>query len=639
MCDSPSKELLAAVRSKIDIAFGEKHASPRKVCKHVSIELPIEEERYDKHTDLSQGVFVNCSPEKKNLKAPKFSESHPRNPKLSEIRSESIDFDCDLDSLASDDLMCDEHFFDDDDEAFLSKSAGHADLHEKSYKSGRLASRERSSSFEEKLEKRGSLRKKKKQGSYGSLPRVPKKKEETTSVDTLDELNQLMGNDKLTQRLRHLQSATRGRSHSSPSTFRPPRQLSMPIDDGDTVEIDYNSYSHMITEMTSVKTMLLRLKRVIQSSETMSPFDTSFKSSSSPLCTPCHSEPTSPVGAYKKLPPGYSLETLYQENQELRLKVLQFESKEEAWNSQREDKDREINSLKEQLRQFTQQTNKETCETAVQTDYVQSGESRFKRHQSLPPHQSPSKKDPAVQRSTSSITPQSAYIVPQQSANSVSKPTTEPQTNSRQASRLIKPQVQQNKFSPSIMALQNSKLQSTKYNAKAKNKESNLDSQKDNPMQGVTELQMQPRTDIVQNRLVEEPSARPNGDRKPPAEVSVVVQSSKSQTSSTPVISSSKHNSAHSQAKELNNVKDNTAKKNTSKVPIFHPRRSKQSPLADSPLNNELSSTLTLTNNEEQPSIDYPTPKNANKVRQPTETSSSGGRKKSRLPKPKSYNY
>ena len=49
-----------------------------------------------------------------------------------------------------------------------------------------------------------------------------------------------------------------------PRTLRPPRQPSITDEDVEPVEIDANSYRHMVQDLTNFKTSLLRLKRVIQ---------------------------------------------------------------------------------------------------------------------------------------------------------------------------------------------------------------------------------------------------------------------------------------------------------------------------------------------------------------------------------------
>ncbi|XP_077999105.1 uncharacterized protein LOC144452005 isoform X2 [Glandiceps talaboti] len=646
------EELVTMVRNKIDNAFNNKMnertpgghdklehqyltAKPPKPTKHVSIDLPVKDakfsdKRHCRPKPESPGVMT---PEKVKYKQCQTPDRYVKHPKFSELRSESLDFDsCDLDSLASDDLMFDDHFLDDDEDAFLSKSAGAMEMQDKMWKPVRYGCRERSASFEERLEKRGSLKKKKaQQGSYGSLPRITKKKEETSSTDTLDELNTLMGTDKRTQRLKHLHVAARGRSYSSPSTFRPPRQMSMPTDEADGVEIDYHSYRQMVTEMTGIKTMLHRLKRVIQNSDTISPFDPLLKSLASPLSTPCHSDPTSPVGDYKKLPPGYNLDILFQENQELRLKVLQFESKEEEWKKLSEEKEEEISLLKEQVDKLSEQVNIEKTEVGIQTDVVQ--DSRVKRHQSMPAQQPPGKRENMVSYSANSV--------PKPLPEPRIEPRTEPKTEPRTESRPAKPQVYQNRFSPSAISLQNTKLQSTNHGMKSKTKnESNKGTRIDLPMQSLQQPQTQQRRDTAHNRLEDRAIpllSQPNRDRRSPTQVSVVVESKAQTSNSTPMITSSKQHSAHSQAKELSNG-NNHVKKNGSKIATFLPKRYKS--ISESPLSKEQSSTLTLTNNEEL-SNEYTSPSNGVVSRLPTATTSSAEKKKSRsrLPKPRSYHH
>ncbi|XP_006820517.1 uncharacterized protein LOC100371016 [Saccoglossus kowalevskii] len=375
--ESPGEELLAAVRSKIEktLCTGMRTLSIDDSCAK-----PTEDGKQSKSDPQNticnetssvketQKTFVKDA--KTPFKSPNFGEVPIpiplKNPKISELQGE---FDsCDMDSLASDDLMCDYHFLDDEEETFLSRSVGPVDNGMKS----RLEARERSASvdtaIEDKVEKRGSLRKKKKEtGTYGSLPRITKKKEElVSSNDTLDELNTLMGNDKYTQRFKQLHLAARGRSYSTPSSFRPPRHMSMPLDDADAVEIDTHSYRQLVGDVTGVKTMLLRLKRMLQNADTMSPFDPVLKAMSSATSSPYGSEPTSPEG--KKLPPGYNVDILFQENQELRYKKYQLECQEKDWIKLTNEKDKHIKNLQDQVRKLSEQLRKETSDTGVQTD-------------------------------------------------------------------------------------------------------------------------------------------------------------------------------------------------------------------------------------------------------------------------------
>ena len=49
-----------------------------------------------------------------------------------------------------------------------------------------------------------------------------------------------------------------------PRTLRPPRQPSITDEDVEPVAIDGNAYRHMVQDLTTFKTNLLRLKRIIQ---------------------------------------------------------------------------------------------------------------------------------------------------------------------------------------------------------------------------------------------------------------------------------------------------------------------------------------------------------------------------------------
>ncbi|XP_017762503.1 PREDICTED: uncharacterized protein LOC108552458 isoform X3 [Eufriesea mexicana] len=71
---------------------------------------------------------------------------------------------------------------------------------------------------------------------------------------------------------------TRNRQFSSP--LRISRNIQSPsLDSGDegSLRVDRDTYQHMFQDIVSIKTMLLKLKRVLQEAETLNPFDTSIK--------------------------------------------------------------------------------------------------------------------------------------------------------------------------------------------------------------------------------------------------------------------------------------------------------------------------------------------------------------------------
>nr|XP_034186812.1 uncharacterized protein LOC117607338 isoform X3 [Osmia lignaria] len=70
----------------------------------------------------------------------------------------------------------------------------------------------------------------------------------------------------------------RNRQFSSP--LRTSRNVHSPsLDSGDegSLRVDRNTYQHMFQDIVSIKTMLLKLKRVLQETETLNPFDNSMK--------------------------------------------------------------------------------------------------------------------------------------------------------------------------------------------------------------------------------------------------------------------------------------------------------------------------------------------------------------------------
>ncbi|XP_017888425.1 uncharacterized protein LOC108629948 isoform X4 [Ceratina calcarata] len=71
---------------------------------------------------------------------------------------------------------------------------------------------------------------------------------------------------------------TRNRQYFSP--LRTSRNIQSPsLDSGDegSLRVDRDTYQHMCQDIVSIKTMLLKLKRVFQEAETLNPFDTSIK--------------------------------------------------------------------------------------------------------------------------------------------------------------------------------------------------------------------------------------------------------------------------------------------------------------------------------------------------------------------------
>ncbi|KAK3911296.1 Serine-rich coiled-coil domain-containing protein 1 [Frankliniella fusca] len=67
-------------------------------------------------------------------------------------------------------------------------------------------------------------------------------------------------------------------SSGVPSPLRPPRQLaSSDSDESAMMRVDRGTYQHMYQDVVHIKTMLLKLKRVLQEAETLNPFESSLK--------------------------------------------------------------------------------------------------------------------------------------------------------------------------------------------------------------------------------------------------------------------------------------------------------------------------------------------------------------------------
>nr|CAD7447001.1 unnamed protein product [Timema bartmani] len=61
------------------------------------------------------------------------------------------------------------------------------------------------------------------------------------------------------------------------SPLRPPRQVQASECEDGSIRLDRGTYQYMFQDIVSIKTMLLKLKRVLQEAETLNPFDSSLK--------------------------------------------------------------------------------------------------------------------------------------------------------------------------------------------------------------------------------------------------------------------------------------------------------------------------------------------------------------------------
>ncbi|XP_033124553.1 uncharacterized protein LOC117122892 isoform X1 [Anneissia japonica] len=191
--------------------------------------------------------------------------SSVRHPQLSAVkglfRSMSVE-STEMDSLASDDLMCDSRFMDDemigfDEESFLN---GMADGPKSSILQTRLAryGRIRSQSFEvsSKNEERVVDSRRLRSITMGASP--PSKVYDSAQGGTIPEEPRAKANFNERSKENHVGIGRLNRSLH----LNLPSQLSFASDE--EVTMDANTFRHLMQDMTNMKTMLFKLKRVIQ---------------------------------------------------------------------------------------------------------------------------------------------------------------------------------------------------------------------------------------------------------------------------------------------------------------------------------------------------------------------------------------
>ncbi|XP_072050884.1 uncharacterized protein [Amphiura filiformis] len=278
-------------------------------------------------------------------------------PHLSAIKYASESFDSveqDSISLGSDDLMCDSRFLEDEtfnqtgEESRLSRSCG-MEVTPHRYPNGYNGNRTRTSSLDQvagpvTIDKRPKLNRGISTPSpLGVTPTSKRRgwnRPASRSVSAMEELGHLISSTVLSDS-RHqfgAHNTNRNRSNSSLTStthpLRPPRWLSHQEDEEDIVLVDAVVYRHMLQDITYLKTMLLRLKRALQQTETSSPFE-------HPLRSPFNSVPSSPMSdAY--LLPDSTVADLAEENQVLRTEVKKLQEL-------LVDKECDLNTLSKQL--------------------------------------------------------------------------------------------------------------------------------------------------------------------------------------------------------------------------------------------------------------------------------------------------
>jgi len=137
-----------------------------------------------------------------------------------------------------------------------------------------------------------------------------------------------------------------------PFTLKPPRQPSL-IEDEDQIALDGYTYRHMQQDITTFKTMLLKLKRVIQEDELGSPMDPNYKNGIKYSFGSSAGTPDSPVvkteeswktafQAPAAAVSGPAMSEVIQENSELRQQLQSMEKK-------MEDQQKTIKLLQQQM--------------------------------------------------------------------------------------------------------------------------------------------------------------------------------------------------------------------------------------------------------------------------------------------------
>nr|XP_027216705.1 uncharacterized protein LOC113809337 [Penaeus vannamei] len=128
-----------------------------------------------------------------------------------------------------------------------------------------------------------------------------------------------------------------------PTVLRPPRQGGLSEGEGGGVCIDRTSYHYMCQDVTALKTMLLRLRRVLQAADTINPFDANLRNSLYLSLASSDSPGGCGINGDKdSLTP--SVIELSQENIDLRRQVVLLQQ-------QLEERDRTIRLLQQQLAQ------------------------------------------------------------------------------------------------------------------------------------------------------------------------------------------------------------------------------------------------------------------------------------------------
>lgn len=154
-------------------------------------------------------------------------------------------------------------------------------------------------------------------------------------------------------------------SRRPPTVLRPPRQAQViDLEDGG-VRMDRNSYHYMCQDITTLKTMLFKLKRILQTTDTINPFDANLRNSL--YWSLASSDPPCGVSGEGDKD-TVSVTQVTQENADLRRQVVLLQQ-------QLEEKDRTIRLLQQQMTKYTSSSpqpaeQNEVINAATQTERV-----------------------------------------------------------------------------------------------------------------------------------------------------------------------------------------------------------------------------------------------------------------------------
>lgn len=165
------------------------------------------------------------------------------------------------------------------------------------------------------------------------------------------------------------------------SPLRPPRQVTSGSETEDSsLRLDRGTYQYMYQDIVNIKTMLLKLKRVLQEAETLNPFDGTLKNGL--FYTLANSEVMAAVNTEDGSESGVS-HSPQEEVADLRRQVVFLQQ-------QLDEKERTIQLLQLQMTKYTNSdatsnaAGKESCNAATQTERIRPVSAGPSLLQSLP---------------------------------------------------------------------------------------------------------------------------------------------------------------------------------------------------------------------------------------------------------------